>query len=369
MSRTPRKSGSVRCASCGSGTRPVAAVLGVCAECIRRDSPQVRDRVRRARARTRRPFGLPRRVPSDRGGRLCNLCVNECRVPDGGVGYCGLPVGRRATAKVQWYYDPLPTNCVADWVCPGGTGCGYPEYAYSHGPERGYKNLAVFYEACVFDCLFCQNWHYREYLGREGQVTPKRLADAVDEGTACICYFGGDPTPQLPHAIRASRLAREQAGDRILRICWETNGSMHPRLLDRMCDLSLESGGCLKFDLKAWSEPLHIALCGATNRRTLGNFRRAAARMRSRPVPPPLVASTLLVPGYVDASEVSQIAGLIASLDPEIPYSLLAFHPAYHMQDLPTTSKRHADECRAAALDAGLARVRIGNIHLLGTAY
>ena len=343
--------------------------MGMCADCIRGDFDAVRRHIQRAHARTRQLFALPEVAPSARDGRLCTLCVNECRIAEGAVGYCGLTFGSRAMGNVQWYHDRLPTNCVADWVCPAAAGCGYPDYAYSDGPEYEYKNLAVFYQACTFNCLFCQNWHYRQSAHLKANVTPQRVADAADAETACICYFGGDPTPQLPHAIKASQLALEQRRGSVLRICWETNGSMHPRLLDRMCDLSLESGGCIKFDLKAWSEPLHISLCGVTNRRTLENFERAAGRMRGRPVPPPLVASTLLVPGYVDVQEVSQIARFIASIDPEIPYSLLGFHPTCFMSDLPTTSVRHAEECLAAALKAGLKRVRIANTHVLGREY
>jgi pyruvate formate lyase activating enzyme len=70
------------------------------------------------------------------------------------------------------------------------------------------------------------------------------------------------------------------------------------------------------------------------------------------------------VPGYVDAVEVELIAKFISSLDPEIPYSLLAFHPQYFMSDMPTTSKKQAEECLAAAKQY-LKNVRIGNIHLL----
>ena len=364
-----RKDRVHKCLHCGSEGTPVSAALGVCADCIRNDFTAVRRQLQQVHAETRQVFGLPRKIPSAKGGRMCTLCVNECRIPEGGVGYCGLTLGRRNMAKVQWYYDRLPTNCVADWVCAGGTGCGYPQYAYADRTEYGYDSLAVFYQACTFNCLFCQNWQHRELVHGKAEVTPEELAAAVGRRTACICYFGGDPTPQLPHAIKASQLALERKPDRILRVCWETNGTMHPRLLDRMCDLSLESGGCIKFDLKAWSEPLHIALCGVPNRRTIENFQRAAARMRSRPIPPPLVASTLLVPGYVDTQEVSQIAGFIASIDPEIPYSLLGFHPTCFMGDLPTTSARHADECLAAAHDAGLKRVRIGNRHVLGHDY
>jgi pyruvate formate lyase activating enzyme len=119
------------------------------------------------------------------------------------------------------------------------------------------------------------------------------------------------------------------------------------------------------FDLKAWDEGLHLALTGVSNTWTLANFARAAARARARPVPPALVASTLLVPGYVDAEEVGRIARFVAGLDPGIPYSLLAFHPCFLMADLPTTSRREALAALGTARGAGLRRVRIGNVHLL----
>lgn len=271
--------------------------------------------------------------------------------------------------NLSWYYDPLPTNCVADWVCPGGTGAGYPRFAYKQGAEYGYKNLAVFYQACSFDCLFCQNWHYRLSATQPAEVSASHLAGAVDSRTACICFFGGDPSPQLPHSLRTARLALEASKGRILRICWETNGSMHPALLRQAAALSLASGGCIKFDLKAWDEGLHIALCGASNRRTLENFRFLANFVPLRPEPSFLVASTLLVPGYIDRQEVANIAHFISSLNPDIPYALLAFHPAFLMGDLPPTSQRHAQECLEAAKAQGLRNVRVGNLQVLSNAY
>jgi pyruvate formate lyase activating enzyme len=140
---------------------------------------------------------------------------------------------------------------------------------------------------------------------------------------------------------------------------------MHPSLLRQAAELSLKSGGCIKFDLKAWSEELHIALCGVSNRRTLENFELLARYTRERPSPPFLIASTLLIPGYIDKEEVAKIASFIASLNPEIPHSLLGFHPQFLMGDLPTTSRRVAYECLEAAKEKGLKNVRIGNLHLL----
>lgn len=197
-------------------------------------------------------------------------------------------------------------------------------------------------------------------------VTSEDLSNCVDGRTNCICYFGGDPVPQIYHALETSRLALKK---KRVRICWETNGYMNPKFLKEIAQLSLDSGGCVKFDLKAFSEQVNIALCGVTNRRTLENFSILAEYTKKRKEPPFLVASTLLVPGYVDGYEISEIARFIASLDPEIPYSLLAFHPHFYMSDLPTTSRRHAEECLEEARRAGLRRVKIGNIHLLGDAY
>jgi pyruvate formate lyase activating enzyme len=132
-----------------------------------------------------------------------------------------------------------------------------------------------------------------------------------------------------------------------------------------MMELVLESGGCVKFDLKVWDEHLHIALTGVTNRRTLENFRRAGETVSRRPVPPVLIASTLLVPGYVDEREVRSLAQFIASINPHIPYSLLAFYPHFFMPDLPRTPRKLAERCLSIAREEGLRNVRVGNVHLL----
>ncbi len=146
------------------------------------------------------------------GGVECDFCVNQCRIEDDGLGYCGLRRNVRGKlegvsalrGKLSWYHNPLSTNCLGDWVCPGGTGCGYPAYACKQGPEHGYQNLAVFPHACTFHCLYCQNWHFRERTRDRHHETVENLAGAVHGQTACICYFGGDPPPQVPFLLRAS---------------------------------------------------------------------------------------------------------------------------------------------------------------------
>jgi pyruvate formate lyase activating enzyme len=122
----------------------------------------------------------------------------------------------------------------------------------------------------------------------------------------------------------------------------------------------------VKFDLKAYTPSLHVALTGFDNRRVLKNFEMVYRKFyegggRRLPV---LAATTLLVPGYVDAEEVGKIAGFIASLDETIPYCLLVFHPDFMMQDLPITLSKQAFEAYRTAMKH-LKNVELGNIHLL----
>ncbi len=359
-----------RCPLCGQ-VRQISSAVGACADCLRspcglhgRERPtEALPRALASHRAARRDFGLPPEPPRAPDGVRCTGCANECVIGPGERGFCGLRENREGRLHalagssrrglLQWYRDPLPTNCVADWVCAGHR-------------QPGKHNLAVFYGACSFDCLFCQNWHYREMSPTSRHVlSAQELADAANPLTFCVCYFGGDPSPQMPHALATSRLLAERG----VRICWETNGAMSPAYLRRAVELSLSSGGCIKFDLKAWDDCLHRALTGVSNRRTLENLALAASYIPQRPDPPLVIASTLLVPGYVDAAEVGAIARYLAALDPDIPYALLAFAPQFHMHDLPCTSREHAEAAEAAARAAGLTRVRIGNRHLLGMGY
>jgi pyruvate formate lyase activating enzyme len=361
------------CKICKNSSPFFSKSPGVCIKCIREKPNESLYIALLSHKESRLAFGLPSQAPKSDEGVSCKICVNECRIPEGQYGYCGLRKNEKEKligptynqGKLSWYLDPLPTNCVADWVCAGGTGDGYPQYAYTKGPEYGFYNLAVFFHACSFNCLYCQNWHFRQESLKPKLTELSEPLKSLSPYVSCICYFGGDPTTQIIFSLRLSELALKQRKGKILRICWETNGSMHKAYLERMLDISLISGGCIKFDLKAWDENLHITLTGVSNRRTLENFKFLGSFFQKRSSPPLVVASTLLVSGYIDNKEIENIAKFIASINPEIPYRLLAFYPTFYMNDLPVTSKKLAYECYEVALKAGLKKVSLGNEHLI----
>ncbi len=367
-----------RCRICHEQSPVISRKLGVCLRCIREKPEKALEITDKVHAESRERFGLPPKPPNDPDGLSCGMCANDCRIPEGGKGFCGLVfnlggrlVRKGGTAKsgvLEWYYDPLPTNCVAWWFCPGCTGAGYPEYAYKPAAETGYSNLAVFYGACSLDCLYCQNWHYKNLTAKLSPVvSSESLAAKADSHVSCICYFGGDPSVQMPHALKTSQLAFQKARqeERILRVCWETNGYWKKEFALKAAELSLESGGVIKFDLKTWNPDLNTALSGVSNAPTLESFRMVSEKFyKNRPGVPILTASTLLIPGYIDTEEVDGLARFIAEIDPRIPYTLLAFYPHYIITDLPTTSRDLAYKCCDAAKKR-LENVRIGNIHLL----
>ena len=315
----------MKCIICGKGE--AAEALKICRECILKGKGReyIKD--------------VHKILPQE--GKECKICGNRCKIKEGHQGFCRLRENKngkiycysnREKAIGQYYYDALPTNCVASWVC---------------NKRIGY-NLAIFYGACSFDCLFCQNWIYHEMAAKKQPImTADELIKAAERAT-CICFFGGDPSCQILHALHVAEKADAT-------ICWETNGNFSKKILPKIAEVT---DGIIKFDLKAWNESIHYALCGVGNKNSFENFEWLAKHCS-------VAASTLLVPYYITADEIYEIANFIASIDENIPYSLLAFYPCYKMYDMPYTSKKQALECYNAAKKAGLKRIRIGNVHLL----
>jgi len=143
----------VKCKLCKGTAAYISGSLGVCPACIRQRSADALIYAEQAHLQSRTAFGLPPNPPDDIEGVACHICVNRCKIPLNKTGYCGLRrnADRRlagvssAEGNLSWYHDPLPTNCVGDWVCAGGTGAGYPKYALRPWAETGYPLFYVHY--------------------------------------------------------------------------------------------------------------------------------------------------------------------------------------------------------------------------------
>ncbi|MDI6806712.1 MAG: radical SAM protein [Candidatus Aenigmarchaeota archaeon] len=360
--------------------KPISQFLGVCKDCIRNFPDRSISYIKEVHEKARKMMNVPAFIPKD-GEVICEICGNKCRISKGKKGYCGLTenidgkltrkIGNEEVGLGLVYKDPHPTNCTAVNWCAGGTGAGYPKYAMKNRTEFGFANASVFLGTCNYHCLYCQNVSWHDMIRDKAPLMKaEELTNLIleDKEYTCVCWFGGTPEPQIPFVWNVSRLIRKKVKqeDRILRICLESNGNFSWRWLKRIAKISLKSGGGIKFDLKtAKGSQLNLALSGVSNEVSYENFERLVKFHQRRPEVPFLRTSTLLVPHYIDLEEIRKITKFIASLDKTIPYSLLAFYPHYCMTDIGLTSRKFALECYKVAKEAGLEKVRIGNLNLL----
>jgi len=341
------------CRICGQ--EKAARAIGVCASCLRITSyPGI---IKQAHA-GRVNYGLPASPPREKNGLRCDFCANECRILEGKTGFCGVRLNRQGriqsvsppdTILASIYYDPLPTNCCAAWFCRGSKESGV--------------NLAVFLYGCNFDCLFCQNASHRSVSSAHFLPLERLVEAALAPEVRCVCFFGGSPEPQLSSVLRAGQeILRRSRGQ--IHICWEWNGAGNPSLIRQAAEISRQSRGTVKFDLKAWTPQLGEALCGVPLTRAYQNLALLGSISSE---PDLLTATTLLVPYYVDEGEIENIARFLAEINPDFPYSLLIFHPDDRMEDLPVTPRTQVRSAYQAA-KRHLKRVNIGNLHLLDLA-
>ncbi len=371
------------CKFCGKTEREISEILQVCRNCILEgDWDKVKPHILNIHKQVRQLVDLPEKPPKAERPNIklkCNLCINECSLSNNDISYCGLrntqartsgdlPYPSKSKGYIHGYIDPNPTNCCNSWFCPAGTSSGYPDHSNYKGPEFSTYSYAAFLYGCTFDCLFCQNASHKLF-SKKYLFDVETLANQITKNTkiTCLCYFGGTPEAQLPFSINLAEKILEKCKNRVMRICWECNGSGNKDWIEKCMKIAVKTGGNIKFDLKAFNEKLNIALCGISNKRTLDNFKFLAEKyFGSRgPEMPEISACTLMVPGYTTHEEVKLIAEFVGSINPEIPFSLLIFHGAYQMRDLGITARRQVEQCLKVAKKY-LENVNLGNKFLLG---
>lgn len=359
------------CSGCNAQGSLISETIGLCRDCIEDDFETHHAHLESVHRRIRADYGMPLMSPREPDGMACDVCARSCSMLPGQTGYCSVRhniggdiavnSGTPGAAYVELRHDALPGSCAASFACPGCSSTGYPKYSRSRGVETGCKCLIVSYNSCNFNCLFCEHWEFREKAAPEYLMTAEQVVQQIDDSVSCLCFTGGDSVPQIEHALQVAELAARETRGRILRLCWETNGSLRHSYIQRIARLAFESGGIIKIELKAFSPKIHYALCGISNRQALNNFRALQKVAAQRPETPLLAASTVLIPGYITSGEIWRISQFMASRGAATPYALLAFFPHFHLNDLPCTSHEHAQAALDAARDAGLKRLHLGN--------
>jgi pyruvate-formate lyase-activating enzyme len=166
-----------------------------------------------------------------------------------------------------------------------------------------------------------------------------------------VAFTGGDIVCRADFYAQATQQMKAAAPD--LWVLLETNGyGLTPANLDLLAAAGLDA---FWLDIKAHDAGLYHRLCDTDNATVLA----APAEILERGMV--LEVLTVLIPGWVETDEIRAIARLLAALDPTIPYTLLAFFPAYQLQHVPTPTMTQMLLAYQAAHKAGLLNVKLGN--------
>ena len=165
----------------------------------------------------------------------------------------------------------------------------------------------------LYDSMLDRNMHL--YLAEPKGETcpPSRFMDfesvidtLVGLGAKSVFFEGQEASLDPAMPLIAETLHRKLSTTNILL----TNGLNMPDLkhIDRVA-----------FGLKAFNEDLHIDYTGQSNRIILENFKRIYESGV------PMLAETVVIPGYIDAEEIGRLAKFIESIDAGMLYHLDAY--------------------------------------------
>jgi pyruvate formate lyase activating enzyme len=180
------------------------------------------------------------------------------------------------------------------------------------------------------------------------EVTPPQLvAAALDQGARVVVSTYNEPLITAEWAVAIFREARA-AG---LKTAFVSNGNGTPRVLEYV----RPHLDFYKVDLKSFDDR-HYRQLGGRLEPILDSIRR----IRSMGLWLEIV--TLLIPGFNDSrDEIDRLTSFIASVSPDIPWHVTAYHQDYRMTDRRNTDDDDLVKAAAIGKENGLRFVYAGN--------
>ena len=291
-------------------------------------------------ARETREGELYERLPD---GRLrCYACGHCCPLPDGAIGVCKVRFNGGGRLMVPWGYV-------------GGVQCDPIEkkpFFHAHPGALAYSFGML---GCDLHCAYCQNWVTSQALRDPAAVAPPLeaspaglVADAVRLGAGAIVSTYNEPLITSEWAVAVFKEARA-AG---LTTGYVSNGNGTPQVLEYLrpwVDL-------YKVDLKSFDDR-HYRQLGGRIEPILDTIRRLLAMDFWVEI------VTLLIAGFNDSrDELQRLTAFVASVSPDIPWHVTAFHGDYKMTDPENTTAEMLLEAASIGREAGLRHVYAGNL-------
>jgi pyruvate formate lyase activating enzyme len=275
-------------------------------------------------------------------GRLqCVACGHRCPLPEGAIGVCKVRFNRGGRLLVPWGYV-------------GGAQCDPIEkkpffHAYPGALAYSFGMLG-----CDLHCSYCQNWVTSQALRDPAAVSPPILAspadlvkDALRQRARVVVSTYNEPLITSEWAVAVFKEAKA-AG---LITGYVSNGNGTPQVLEYIrpwVDL-------YKVDLKSFDDR-HYRELGGRIEPILETIRRLHEMAFWVEI------VTLLIPGFNDShDELNRLTQFIASVSPDIPWHVTAFHRDYKMTSPENTTADMLLGAAAIGRASGLRHVYAGN--------
>lgn len=272
----------------------------------------------------------------------CFACAHDCHISEGGRGICQVRYNVGGTLFV-------PRGYVAALQCDP-----VEKKPFFHVlPSSDVLTFGML--GCDLHCGYCQNWDISQALrdataGRAPLlVTPQELVKIGREQNARI--FASSYNEPLITSEWAVEIFQE--ADRAGFLCaYVSNGNATREVLEYIKPYV----SAYKIDLKSMRDKNYRQL-GAPLNHILDGIRMVHAMGFW------LEIVTLIIPGFNDSDEeLKDAAEFLASISPNIPWHVTAFHQDYKMMDKDNTTVRDLLRACEIGREAGLNYVYAGNL-------
>src|SRR4051812_35185840 len=272
----------------------------------------------------------------------CYACGHRCLIKEGKRGICKVRFNEGGHLRV-------PANYVAALACDPTE-----KKPFFHALP-GSDTLTFGMLGCDLHCAYCQNWLTSQALRDDAAVSPpnvvtadRLVAMAKAYGASMVGSSYNEPLITAEWAVEVFKKAKPEG----FRTAFISNGNATPQVLDYLRPWT----DCYKIDLKTMSDRSYRQLGGVVD-----NILDTVKMVHERGFWEEIV--TLVIPGFNDSrDELKGAADFIASVSPDIPWHVTAFHQDYHMQDKANTTAEQLIRACEIGRDAGLRFVYAGNL-------
>jgi len=278
----------------------------------------------------------------DNGALKCFACGHRCLINKGKRGIC----------KVRFNDDGhlrVPANYVAALACDPTE-----KKPFFH-VLPGSDTLTFGMLGCDLHCAYCQNWLTSQALRDDAAgthptvVSPERLVSmAKAYGASMVGSSYNEPLITAEWAVDVFKHARPEG----FKTAFISNGNATPQVLDYLRPWT----DCYKIDLKSMSDRNYRQLGGVVD-----NILNTVKMVHERGFWEEIV--TLVIPGFNDGvDELRRAADFIATVSPNIPWHVTAFHQDYRMTENDNTTAEQLIRACEIGREAGLRFIYAGNL-------